>query len=270
MKNIAFHPRMLKKLLCIFFILGSVVSAQAAEKFGLEQVTALASDLAAKPFDGSAGQVPQVLKTLSYDDWRDIRYMPEKSIWRDEKLPFELQCFHPGLVYDRTVSINLVESGAITHLPFDSSAFQYGRNTFAEQIATDIGYAGFRVHSAINKKSYLDEFLVFLGASYFRAVPKGQVYGLSARGLAIDTAEASGEEFPFFKEFWIVKPGKKDKSITLYALLDSRRATGAFRFVATPGAETVVDVQSVLFFREPVKKIGIAPLTSMFIFGENS
>jgi len=237
--------------------------------FGLQDVEKLARELAANPFADNQGQVPEILKTISYDDWRDIRFVPEKSLWREEKLPFELQFFHPGLFYDRTVAINVVDKGAPTRLSFDTGAFSYGRNSFAGQMPTDMGYAGFRVHAAINKKSYLDEFLVFLGASYFRAVAKGQHYGLSARGLSVDTAEATGEEFPFFKEFWIVKPGKKDKAITIYALLDSRRVTGAFRFETTPGAETVMDVESVLFLREPVAKLGIAPLTSMFIVGEN-
>ena len=238
--------------------------------FGLQDVEKLARELAAKPFEDNQGQVPEILKTISYDDWRDIRFVPEKSLWRDEKLPFELQFFHPGLFYDRTVAINVVEKGVPTRLSFDTGAFNYGRNSFSGQMPTDMGYAGFRVHAAINKKSYLDEFLVFLGASYFRAVAKGQHYGLSARGLSVDTAEATGEEFPFFKEFWILKPGKKDKAITIYALLDSRRVTGAFRFETTPGAETMMDVESILFLREPVARLGIAPLTSMFIFGENS
>jgi len=251
------------------FVFTSAAQAQNPP-FGLQDVEALARDLAAKPFEDNQGQVPQVLRTISYDQWRDIRFMPEKSLWRDEKLPFELQFFHPGLFYDRTVAINIVDKDVPTRLAFDTTAFNYGSNTFAGQIPADMGYAGFRVHAAINTKKYLDEFLVFLGASYFRAVGKGQQYGLSARGLAVDTAEPTGEEFPFFKEFWIVKPGKKDKSIVIYALLDSRRVTGAFRFESTPGAETDVDVESVLFLREPVARIGIAPLTSMFIFGENS
>lgn len=258
------------------WLLGSLVlflsaTAAVADTFSLDTVRAMARDLAAQPFQDSKGQVPEILKTISYDDWRDIRYDPEKSLWRGEKLPFELQFFHPGLFYDRTVAINILDDKNVPNrLPFDTTAFNYGRNKFATQIPAEMGYAGFRVHAAINKKSYLDEFLVFLGASYFRAVPKGQNYGLSARGLAIDTAEASGEEFPFFKEFWIAKPGKKDKSITIFALLDSRRMTGAFKFVATPGAETAIEVESTLFPREPVAKLGIAPLTSMFIFGENS
>ncbi len=258
-------------LAAILFLIATTTPAMAeAPAFGLENVVSIARELAAKPFQDNPVQVPQVLQTISYDQWRDIRFVPEKSLWRTEKLPFEMQFFHPGLFYDRTVAINVIDKDIPTRLAFDTGSFNYGSNTFASQIPADMGYAGFRIHTAINTKNYLDEFLVFLGASYFRAVGKGQHYGLSARGLAIDTAEPTGEEFPFFKEFWIVKPGKKDKSLVIYALLDSRRVTGAYRFETTTGAETFLDVQSVLFLREPVAKLGIAPLTSMFIFGENS
>lgn len=253
-----------------FLLFAQAVSAMAAQSFNLQHVQELARDLAARPFEDNRGTIPENLAQLSYDQWRDIRFSPEKSLWRSAKLPFEVQFFHPGLFYDRTVSINIVENGKPEALPFDPSAFDYGRNALAGKLPTDMNYAGFRVHTNINSKKYKDEFLVFLGASYFRAVGKGHQYGLSARGLAVDTAGPSGEEFPFFKEFWIVQPQRKDKNIVIYALMDSKRVTGAFRFTATPGQETVLNVESVFFLRAPVAKIGIAPLTSMYIFGENS
>src|SRR5699024_8934124 len=115
-----------------------------------------------------------------------------------------------------------------------------------------------------------DELVSFLGASYFRALGKQQKYGLSARGLAIDTAVQTGEEFPIFREFWIQRPKRGDKSVTVYALLDSPSITGAYTFVITPGKQTVMDVDTVLIPRKAINKIGIAPLTSMFLFGENT
>jgi len=111
--------------------------------------------------------------------------------------------------------------------------------------------------------------LVFLGASYFRALGKGQVYGISARGLAVDTALGSGEEFPSFTDFWVERPAANASHLTIYALLDSRRVTGAYRFVVKPGTETIMDVGARVFLREQVTKIGLAPLTTMYYFGEN-
>jgi len=152
---------------------------------------------------------------------------------------------------------------------FDPSAFDYGRNKFDPQKFRQLGFAGFRVHYALNKPNYKDEVLVFLGASYFRAVGQGQVYGLSARGAALDTASAQGEEFPRFVEFWIERPRPNATTLTIYALLDSPRMSGAYRFVLTPGADTQMQVTQRLFPREGLGKLGVAPLNSMYTFGEN-
>jgi len=171
------------------------------------------------------------------------------------------------------VRINTVDtSGAVKAVEFDPAHFDYGRNKFDAKKLRGLGqagYAGFRVHAAINRPGYKDEVAVFLGASYFRAVGKGQVYGLSARGLAVDTASAGGEDFPRCSEFWIERPRANATTLTLYALLDSARVAGAYKFVVTPGAQTVVLITARLYPRDAGAKFGFAPLNSMFAFGEN-
>ncbi|EPR41075.1 periplasmic glucan biosynthesis protein MdoG [Desulfovibrio sp. X2] len=244
-------------------------AGKSEQAFGFDDVVALAKKNAAEPYKEPASKVPAFL-LQGEDAWRVIRFKPEKALWHDEKLPFELQFFHTGSYYNRAVTIHIVDDGKSQLLPFSKDDFDYGGLAHVDEIPSDLGFAGFRVHTHINTSAKMDEFLVFLGASYLRAVGKGEVYGLSARGLAIDTAQPKGEEFPWFSQFWIVKPGPKDKSITIYALLDSPSATGAYRYVATPGLPTVTEVHSVLFLRKAVEKLGIAPLTSMFFFGENS
>lgn len=239
-----------------------------AAAFGFADVTATAQQLAAQPYQPPK-QVPQWLRELNYDQWRDIRFKPSQSLWRDQQLPFEVQLFHPGLYYDRGVTIHVVENGAATPLAFSSEYFDYGKNTIPEPIPVDLGFAGLRIHAPIKTADYYDEVAVFLGASYFRAVAANTVYGLSARGLAVDTAVPSGEEFPWFREFWLVKPDANARQLTLYALLDSPSIAGAYQFIITPGEQTVMEVDSVVFPRQAIGKLGIAPLTSMFFYGEN-
>jgi glucans biosynthesis protein len=157
----------------------------------------------------------------------------------------------------------------VVPLEYDSALFDYGKNKLDTAPLRDSGFAGFRVHYALNNPAYKDELVVFLGASYFRAVGKGQVYGLSARGLAVDTAEPGGEEFPRVTEFWSERPKRGATTLTINALLNSPRVTGAYKFVVQPGTETVVNVSARIFTRGSVGKVGVAPLTSMFTFGEN-
>jgi periplasmic glucans biosynthesis protein len=238
--------------------------------FDLATVAKQARALAEKPYQEPSGKIPDWLREITYDQWRDIRFKADKALWADTRSPFQVQLFHPGLFYDRRVAINLVKGGKSTAVGFSPNLFDYGRNTFANRVPHDLGFAGFRLHFPIKTKDYRDEVIVFLGASYFRALGKNEVFGLSARGLAIDTAESWGEEFPFFKEFWLVEPDPKATSVTIYALLDSPRVAGAYRFVVTPGDATRVDVECRLFLRAEVKKLGIAAATSMFFHGENT
>lgn len=252
------------------FSAASVAAEPATPRFGFADVEAKARALAANPFAAPAERIPSWLREITYDEWRDIRFRPSGSLWRKEGLPFEVQFFHPGLFYDRPVDIHVVDAEGAHPIPFSPGDFDYGANKFASRVPQEVGFAGFRLHFPLNKPDYKDELIAFLGATYFRALAKQTVYGISARGLAVDTALPSGEEFPWFREFWLVRPSRKAKAAEVFALLDSPRITGAFRFVIHPGTETAVDVEATLFPREAIAKLGIAPLTSMYFFGENT
>jgi glucans biosynthesis protein len=237
--------------------------------FSFETVAERARVMATQAYQAPVNRLPKEWRELDYDAYRDIRFRPEKAVWRAEKLPFELMFFHLGRGLSDPVRINEVTPQGVVPIEYDSSMFDYGKNKLDTAPLQGSGFAGFRVHYSLNNPAYKDELIVFLGASYFRAVGKGQVYGLSARGLAVDTAEPSGEEFPRFTEFWIEKPKRGATTLTINALLNSPRVTGAYRFVVQPGTETVINVSARIFTRTNVNKIGVAPLTSMFTFGEN-
>jgi len=241
----------------------------ALAAFGFQNVVEKAARLAQSGYE-EPPRSPEFLLRMNYDAFRDIRFDPEQALWKKEKLPFTIQFFHPGFNYVHPVKIHAVEGQKVTDVAFSSEFFSYGGNDFKERIPPDLGYAGFRIHYPVKTAEYLDEIVVFLGASYFRAVGRNHQYGISARGLAIDTASSAGEEFPAFTEFWIVKPWPAASQIRVYALLDSPRITGAYAFEIKPGEEMAVKVRSRLFLRKRIDRIGIAPLTSMFFYGENT
>jgi len=251
-------------------VAASFVIAAPALAFDFDEVTAKAKSLAAQPYQDPVATVPEWLAQLSYDQWRDIRFRAERALWRDRGLPFEVQFFHPGLYYDRIVALSEVDSAGVHPITFSPGHFDYGRNDIASRVPQDLGFAGFRLHYPIKAPAYKDEVIVFLGASYFRAVGKDQGFGLSARGLAIDTAAPSGEEFPWFREFWLVRPKKGATDLEVWALLDSQSVAGAYKFVIYPGTQTTIEVEAHLFRRREIGKLGIAAMTSMFLFGENS
>ncbi len=242
--------------------------AGASSSFSPSYVRQLARSLAAKPFEPIDEKLPTALTNLNYDQYRSIRFVPDRALWRGDKLPFEVQFFHRGFFYKNRVDIFQVADRSVMPVPYRRGDFSFGEGLGHWQDA-DIGFAGFRIHAPINRPDYYDEVCVFLGASYFRAVAKGQTYGLSARGLAIDTGEAKGEEFPAFKTFWLEKPAPNAGSIVVHALLDSKSAAASYRFTIRPGQTTVFDVEMVLYPRVDVEHAGLAPMTSMFFFGPN-
>ena len=239
--------------------------APAGHAFSFEDLQGRARELAARQFEPDSSKIPNSLLELNYDQYRRIQFNHQRAWWRAEGLPFQIEFFLPGGYHRQIVKINEIVSGHARAIPFEPSLFEIGTNQLPPPSSAG-GYAGFRLeYSPAN----FGEVAAFLDASYFRMIGRGQSYGASARGLAIDTSSGGLEEFPVFKEFWVQRPAKSDTEITVYALLDSPSVSGAYQFVIRPGSITSVAIHATLFPRHEIKQLGIAPLTSMFLYGEN-
>lgn len=253
----------------------------------LDYIAKKAEERARKPFHSPHADLPEVLRPekLDYDKYREIRFRHDRALWAAEKLPFRIEFFHPGYIYHEPVRVNEFTLTHMQSIRFAQDFFDYGKvsQQIQNQIPANTGYAGFRVLHSLNQPGQMDELGAFLGASYFRLLGKNQRYGISARGLAVDSGEADRpEEFPIFTDWWLGKPHGDDEELRLYAILDSVSCVGAYSFVIRPGETTVVDIEAVLFLREddkikavspqrkPIFTLGLAPLTSMFWFGKNS
>jgi glucans biosynthesis protein len=214
--------------------------------------------------------MPDALRDLNYDQVRDIRYNEQDSLWRKEGLPFQVRFFYAAGGNTAPISVFQVNRDGSGPVRFSADKFNFGPlvKDLSEADRAKADFSGFRIYYPLNKPTQLDEVAAFQGASYFRPLAKGQIYGLSARGIAIDTLEK--EDFPRFTSFWLVEPTADASTVTLYALLDGRDLTGAYEFRIQPGAETKIHVRAVLFPRHRVKDIGYAPLTSMYWYGENT
>lgn len=243
------------------------------EDVGFESIQSRARDLANKPYEPpKADALPAWMNDLTYDQYRDIRFNPNQALWSAEKLPFRAMFFHPGYHFKETVVLNEFTGTHQQQIRLAEAFFNYGPLVAKHgDLPPDGGFAGFRLHAPLNNADYFDELAVFQGASYWRALGKGQHYGISSRGIAVDTGvEGVSEEFPNFREFWLRKPQEGDKQTRVYALLDGPSFSGAYQFIIEPGNVTIMDVNAVLFTRKEVKRLGIAPMSSMFWFGENS
>ncbi len=228
-----------------------------------------ARERAQQPYKEPADDLPKSLRDLDYDGYRSIEYRRSQALWAGEGLPFQVEFFHRGYLFSRRVSISVLKDGQAVEVPFSPDLFEYDVNSVQpEDLPGDLGFAGFRLLYPIDRPDRFDEFISFLGASYFRALGAKQVYGASARGLAIGMG-LPDEEFPRFESFWIQRPKTFARAITVYALLDSPSVTGAYRLDIRPGSETVVEVDARIFARKTVDALGAAPLTSMYFYGRN-
>jgi len=242
----------------------------ATYKFAPDLVTSMAKKLSTESPAPRLLETGSPLRQITYDQYRDIRVNAESGIWRNEQVPFRLELLPAGFLFEAPVTVSVVENGMARDLVAEPGTFILGPSIAKQLGATNLPLSGFRMRGHLNSRSVWDEFMVFQGASYFRAVAKGNIYGLSARGLALKTASPSGEEFPAFTHYWIERPSTNATGLVVHALLQSQSTTGAYRFSIAPGNETVMDVDLTLFPRVALDNVGLAPLTSMFLFDESN
>ncbi len=234
--------------------------------FGFANVQHLARERAAHEYRPMSETLPAAFANLTEDQYRSIRFRTASSLWHGQAL-FEVEFFQRGFRTRQRVNILEVTAAGVHAIDYNPAFFAFGRPVRIPKATAGMGFAGFRVHYPLQTPDYKDELIAFLGASYFRVLGRNQHYGASARALAIDTALQSGEEFPAFTDFWLVRPQPNDRTLTIYALLDSKSVAGAFEFQVRPGGMTQVEVHSELYLRRPIAKLGVAPLTSMFLYG---
>ncbi len=237
--------------------------------FTFATVQRFAQERAARPYRIRSTPLPRELAALNYEQYSEIQFRQAAALWHNQSM-FEVQFFHRGFNFDRRVNIYEVQPSGVRALAYYPSLFTFGRDVPRVALPANLGFAGLAVHYPLNTPGFKDEVIAFLGASYFRALGRNAGYGVSARGLAIDTATTAGEEFPYFTDFWLVQPQPNQRTMTIYALLDSPSVAGAYEFDVSPGTISQVLVSGVLYARQTVDKIGIAPLTSMFLYGEGS
>jgi glucans biosynthesis protein len=237
------------------------------QRFDYAWLKGQARNLGSSAYQPPQRGLPPAVSALSWDQYQAIRFKPEHALWADAKLQFRIELFHLGLYFKRPVRMFDVVDNQAQELAYDPAMFDYGKSGLnGSRQPKDLGFAGFRFSFHLAPQF---DVAAFLGASYFRATNGTRQYGLSARGLAVDTGLPRAEEFPDFVAFYLERPPVGSNTLTVYALLDSPSVAGAYRFVITPGDTTVMEIDAALYPRKEIERLGIAPCTSMFQTGEN-
>jgi glucans biosynthesis protein len=248
----------------------------AKHRFTFAQAQKIAQDRALQPYQPLPNALPPQLKNLKPAQEAEINWKDSYRLWRKKGLPFQIDFYHISNTFPNGPRINTVDRKGPHPLAYSPSFFTFGDLVFNPPLPTTLPYAGFYLRYPLptaleQKPNMLNGFFSVLGGNYFRVLAQDQVYGLSARGVALDTGVAGKpEEFPQFTDWWLQEPAANADQLVLDAVLDSPSLAGAYEFRIRPGSVTSVDVHATLFFRQPVERLGIAPFSSMYLYGENA
>ncbi|HEX7382113.1 MAG TPA: glucan biosynthesis protein G [Nevskiaceae bacterium] len=238
----------------------------------------MAQKLAQEPYRKPTTASPAALTALDHAEYQRIQYKRAARLWADAGGPFSVGFSLVGGIYRDAVKINEVDAHGVHPVTFRPDDFDLGGTKLSTQALDKAGFSGLTIYyrfPAVARghvpplSEHDQKVLSFQGANLFYGLGEGQTAGTSARSLAIDTGLQSGEEFPRFTEFWIERPAAKERAMVIDALMDSKRATAAYRFVVYPGRNTRVEVRARIYLRDYVTVLGLAPLNSMYLYGAN-
>ncbi|WEX11840.1 glucan biosynthesis protein D [Chelativorans sp. AA-79] len=236
------------------------------EPFNFDTLKRRAAEMAETVWQDGRSPYSEILEKIDYDAFQAIRFKKGHALWADDKGGAPVQLFHLGRYFQEPVKIHVVENGTAREILYRRSYFDLPAHHPAQKLPDDIGFSGFRLQDP----SQETDWIAFLGASYFRSSGELDQYGLSARGLAIDTALQKPEEFPRFSQIWLERLEGQEGRVLVYALLDSQSIAGAYRFDCVKSGGPVMDVTCSLYPRKAIERLGIAPLTSMYWYSETN
>lgn len=250
------------------------------ETFSFETLKARARDLAARPYQAPPSPRPDLLERIDYDAHGKIKFKPEMALWANGPSPWPVTFFHLGRYFQKPVRMHVLDGGQAREIVYDESYFEMPADSPARELPRGAGFAGFRFQESRSghpgrKGEKLDwktnDWVAFLGASYFRAIGELYQYGLSARGLAVDPALGDRpEEFPDFTHIWLETPAPGAEHVVVYALLSGPSVAGAYRFRMHRGKGVTMEIETALHLRKDVARLGLAPLTSMYWYSETA
>lgn len=249
---------------------GAIIQAALGEgqRFEPALVVEVARQIARRPYQAAASDLPDQFANLSYEQYSEIRALPQAQIWAGENRGFVVEPLHRGFVYTNPVVIYVAEDGLVRRIGYDRNRFEFGKLSVPANVP-DIAFSGVKLLTTFGNGGSPVEFAAIQGANFFRAIARGQNFGVVARALTLRPAEARGEEFPYFRALWIERPTPGTEQLLVHAVLDSESVAGAVRLTLRPGDMTIVDVEMVLFPRVNLEHVGFGGMQASYLFGPN-
>jgi glucans biosynthesis protein len=235
--------------------------------FSFDRLRKHAKELSGSKYKPPAAPAPDIVHGINYDVAQKVRFRPDCALWNKEPAPYPVRFFSLKDVVPSPVRVNVVSGASARPILYSPRYFDWAGTGLDKALPKDAGFSGFRF---MNGQNVERDWLAFQGASYFRASGTDDQYGASARGIAVNTAASTREEFPVFTTFWLAEGATPDAPVTVYALLEGPSITGAYKIEARRNKGEVMDVHADLFARADIERLGVAPLTSMYWYSETN
>ena len=137
-----------------------------------------------------------------------------RSLWRDAKLPFELQFFHPGLLLRRSrcASHEIVAGAACATFRFDPRAFRLRQEQHRPRKAARASASpAFASTSRSTRRNTRTRCSCSWAPATSARSARASATACRRAASRSTPALGSGEEFPRFTEFWIERPTRSAK-----------------------------------------------------------
>jgi periplasmic glucans biosynthesis protein len=239
----------------------------AATDDGIASLVDTARGLARAPYVPSPGALPPPFAGLTYDAYRAIRPIAGKAAMLPVGEDYAVDLLPPGLYFPDPVNIEFLTAEGLRTVDFSPALFDFDSRYFGAipETSPGAGFSGLRLRTYLNTPDHMDEFLVVQGASYFRAIGRNMIYGLSCRAVAIGTGRPEPEEFPVIRHLRLDPP--EGDMARFEAVFDSPSLSGHMDLRIRAGDDTTADVSVTIFPRADIADVGVAPLTSMYLKG---
>ena len=239
-----------------------------AEPFSFELLIERAKAQAAQPYVPPPTPAPDVVKRIDYDAHGKLRFRPEYALFGDGPGAYPVTFQFLGGFFPKTVQMHAVEGGQAREIVYSPDYFTVGPGQPGARAAA-------RRQRASPASGSRRAACRATGPSASRGRPSSAPptsgrwaswvrSGMSARGLALNVASSTPEEFPDFVAHWIAPAASESDPVIVHSLLDGPSVCGAYRFMIYRDHKVVMDIENHLFLRKDVERLGIAPLTSMF------
>ena len=237
------------------------------QAFSFEDLVERARAKAAAPYAPLPPLAHEILERIDYAAHGKIKFKTDYALFADGPGRYPVTFFHLGRYFQSPVRMHVVADGKAREIVYDTSYFDMPADSPAHALPRNAGFAGFRMQESRLQNEldwHKNDWVAFLGASYFRAIGELHQYGMSARGVAVNVAVAGppGVIPGLYGRLFRCRPDRRQRRHPPPPPAPSSTApsiAGAYRFKMQRTEAVIMEVEAALFQAQRHRAPGPGP-----------